>query len=106
MNKSLIKKIFNGAYFGLFTKIYTAISALIWIPFALKTLGPEEYSKSVSISIFYANGFASIILLGYQSSALKYSAEFWENSIHKVFSFVWISNLNLVCVFQSYAISL
>ncbi len=87
MNKSLIKKIFNGAYFGLFTKIYTAISALIWIPFALKTLGPEEYSKSVSISIFYANGFASIILLGYQSSALKYSAEFWENSIHKVFSF-------------------
>ena len=86
MNNSIIKKIFNGAYFGLFTNIYSAISALIWIPLALKTLGPEEYAKSVSISIFYANGIISIILLGNQSTALKYSAEFWENSIHKVFS--------------------
>ena len=74
MNKSVIKKIFNGAYFGLFTNIYTAISALIWIPLALKTLGPEEYAKSVSISVFYANGIISIILLGNQSTALKYSA--------------------------------
>jgi hypothetical protein len=64
---------------------YSAISALIWIPLALKTLGPEKYAKSVSISVFYANGIISIILLGNQSTALKYSAEFWEN----YFGFNW-----------------
>ena len=84
MNKVVIKKILSGAYFNGFISFYIAISSIIWIPQAINLIGLDGYSNFLKISLFFSTGIPGIFLLGYQSSALKFSADYWNKSPNKI----------------------
>lgn len=84
MRKKVLNQLISSAYFSGMISLFTSLSAVIWIPSALINIGIEEYSIYVKFSIFFHTGLAGILLLGYQSTALKFSADYWANHPHKI----------------------
>lgn len=89
MDQKVIRKIFSGAYFSGFISFYIALSSIIWIPIALNELGLDQYSNYVKVSLFFSTGIPGIFLLGYQSTALKFSSDYWEKKSSDLVTIYW-----------------